>query len=45
MTATPTGIPIIDCPECGHRHPANREHCAGCGKASLFGHDFCEVSA
>lgn len=40
---TMTGIEIIDCADCGHRHPANRAHCVHCGKASLFGHDFCEV--
>lgn len=23
--STPTGIPIIDCETCGHRHPESRE--------------------
>ena len=36
MTTTPTGVPIIDCPTCGHRHPIIREHCSGCGLATLF---------
>lgn len=35
---TPTGVPIIDCHECGHRHPAPRRHCPTCGLATLFGH-------
>lgn len=39
MTATtPTGIPIIDCDTCGHRHPVTRVHCPVCGLATLFGH-------
>ena len=38
---TPTGIEIIDCDQCGHRHPVTREHCPTCGKASLFGHKNC----
>lgn len=36
MITTPTGIAIIDCPACHHRHPANRDHCADCGRASVF---------
>ncbi len=39
---TMTGIAIIDCDRCGYRHPESREHCVHCGKATLFGHDFCE---
>lgn len=38
MTTTPTGIPIRDCETCGHRHPVSRDHCAICGRASLFCH-------
>lgn len=34
---TPTGVPIIECAECGRRHPVTRSHCPVCGKASLFG--------
>ncbi len=34
-----TGIPIIDCDECGHRHPETRKHCEACGLATLFGHE------
>jgi len=40
---TPTGIRIVDCAECGRRHPATRSHCPVCGKASLYGHDHAEV--
>lgn len=36
---TQTGIPVIDCNECGHRHPETRKHCATCGLATLFGHE------
>lgn len=36
---TRTGIPIIDCDECGHRHPETRKHCEACGLATLFGHE------
>lgn len=43
MDTTATGIPVIDCSVCGSRHPETRAHCVGCGKASLSGHDFCEV--
>ena len=28
--STPTGIEIIDCDQCGHRHPVTREHCPTC---------------
>lgn len=35
-STTPTGIPIIDCDECHHRHPVTREHCPKCGLAHLF---------
>ena len=42
MDKTMTGIPITDCSECGVRHPLGRAHCVHCGKATLFGHDFCE---
>lgn len=38
---TPTGIPIIDCPQCAHRHPVTRTHCPTCGLATLFGHAEC----
>ena len=41
MSTTQTGIPIIDCEECGYRHPITRQHCPTCGKASLFGHKNC----
>lgn len=36
---TQTGIPVIDCNECGRRHPETRKHCATCGLATLFGHE------
>lgn len=36
MSTTPTGIPIIECSECGWSHPSNRVHCDRCGKASAF---------
>lgn len=36
MTTTPSGIPIIECDECGWSHPATRSHCARCGKPSAF---------
>lgn len=38
MTTTPTGVPIRDCNECGHRHPITRKHCTICGRATLFCH-------
>lgn len=34
--STPTGVPIIECSECGHSHPVTRSHCASCGRAHLF---------
>ncbi|MFJ2506305.1 DNA cytosine methyltransferase [Microbacterium sp. NPDC087592] len=37
---TQTGIPIIDCGECGRRHPVTRRHCAVCGSPSQFPHEF-----
>lgn len=42
---TQTGIPIIDCEQCGHRHPVTRNHCAICGLATLFGHEDHEVAS
>lgn len=36
MSTTQTGIPIIDCEECGYRHPITRQHCPVCGAPSLF---------
>ena len=36
ISTTPTGIPIIDCDTCGHRHPVSRDHCPKCGMAHLF---------
>lgn len=36
MSATPTGIPIIDCHKCGIEHPEQRKHCAACGAPSRF---------
>ena len=36
---TQTGTPIIDCNQCGHRHPETRKHCETCGLATLFGHE------
>lgn len=36
---TQTGIPIINCDQCGKRHPETRAHCAVCGLATLFGHE------
>ena len=42
---TPTGIPVTKCPTCGDYHPITRHHCNICGKASLFGHDFCRETA
>jgi len=44
MSATQTGIQIIDCSECGRRHPVSRAHCVFCGMATLFGHELCEPS-
>lgn len=44
MSVTQTGIEIIECAECGAKHPVSRAHCVFCGRASLFGHDFCEPS-
>lgn len=44
MTVTQTGIPVSLCDECGTNHPVTRSHCVHCGKATLFGHDFCEPS-
>ena len=41
MSTTQTGIPIIDCEECGYRHPVTRKHCPTCGKATLFNHQNC----
>ena len=41
MTTTQTGIPIQDCPHCGHQHPVTRRHCPSCGLATLFGHEEC----
>jgi predicted RNA-binding Zn-ribbon protein involved in translation (DUF1610 family) len=41
MNITMTGVPIVDCSECGFRHPVTRKHCAGCGLATIFGHDAC----
>lgn len=32
---TPTGVPIIDCEQCGRRHPATRQHCPTCGMTHL----------
>ena len=40
---TQTGIPFIDCEECGKRHPAGRSHCAICGTFSLFSHEIHSV--
>jgi len=37
---TPTGVPVIDCEECGRRHPVGRDHCPTCGAATLF-HPHC----
>ena len=39
---TMTGIPVIDCTECGWRHPASRTHCERCGLATLFNHVKCK---
>lgn len=36
MTTTPTGVPIVDCPSCGRRHPITREHCDQCGMPTTF---------
>ncbi len=33
---TPTGLPIINCPQCLNKHPVGREHCLACGRASRF---------
>lgn len=33
---TPTGIRIERCGTCGHEHPVTRQHCTGCGIASVF---------
>ena len=40
-STTQTGIPIIDCEECGYRHPITRQHCPTCGLATLFNHQNC----
>lgn len=42
---TQTGTPIIDCNQCGHRHPETRKHCETCGLATLFGHEEHAVAA
>ena len=42
MDKTMTGIPIVDCLECGFRHPVTRVHCVECGLATIFGHDECQ---
>ena len=42
---TQTGIPIVDCDECGKRHPVTRKHCENCGLATLFGHEEHEAVA
>ena len=36
MITTPSGIPIIECDECGWTHPSNRTHCDRCGRPSAF---------
>lgn len=36
MSTTPTGIRIIACTACNHTHPEGRNHCEGCGIASVF---------
>lgn len=35
LVTTQTGVPIIDCDECGYRHPITRKHCPVCGLATL----------
>ena len=40
---TYAGMPIIDCGQCGKRHPEGRAHCLLCDSPSLFidGMGFC----
>lgn len=40
-TATPTGTPVTQCPDCGRTHPATRPHCPVCGLATIWGHNDC----
>lgn len=34
--STPTGVPVIECGECGCEHPVSRRHCRTCGVPSAF---------
>ena len=40
---TQTGIPVVDCDQCGMRHPATRQHCARCGEGHIFIDSACSV--
>ena len=35
-TFTPNGVPIRLCGQCGIEHPITRQHCADCGRPTLF---------
>ena len=35
-TCTPNGVPIRLCDQCGIEHPITRQHCADCGRPTLF---------
>lgn len=32
------GVAVINCTECGHRHPITCRHCDECGSPSLVPH-------
>lgn len=32
----PSTVVVIDCARCQQRHPATRNHCGECNRASLF---------
>lgn len=36
MTTTPTGVPIVNCTNCGCTHSVLTRHCTECGRASKF---------
>ena len=42
-TVTQMGVPIINCDQCGYRHPMTRTHCPKCGLASAFTHPTTKV--
>ena len=44
-STTQTGIPIIECGECGQTHPGTRRHCTVCGMPTLFPDIHCKEAA